>query len=145
VVAPVTALRERSTLATERDSRIYSHQHFRSDSSRAQGPRWLRDDARRPHGFLHVDHLADAYWNLFDLFFVDHALHGDRYALHDFFFDHLADLHRHLLFDFFDDLLAEKLGYEIVYDESSTESPRWLYPKEMVFVDNRLVILKRAQ
>ncbi|HEY3516780.1 MAG TPA: glycosyltransferase family 39 protein [Gammaproteobacteria bacterium] len=46
---------------------------------------------------------------------------------------------------FFDDLLAEKLGYEIVYDESSTESPRWLYPKEMVFVDNRLVILKRAQ
>lgn len=46
---------------------------------------------------------------------------------------------------FFDDLLAEQLGYEIVYDRSSGESPRWLYPREMVFVDNRLVILRRAE
>lgn len=45
---------------------------------------------------------------------------------------------------FFDDLLAEKLGYEIVYDGQPVESPRWLYPREIAFVDNRLVILKRA-
>lgn len=46
---------------------------------------------------------------------------------------------------FFEDLLAERLGYEIVYDGRSIASPRWLYPREMVFVDNRLVILRRAR
>ena len=40
-------------------------------------------------------------------------------------------------------LLAGQLGYHVVYDQSSRGSPAWLYPREMVFVDNHVVILKR--
>jgi hypothetical protein len=44
---------------------------------------------------------------------------------------------------YFADLYAAKLGYHIVLDRSSRGSPRWLYPREMDFVDNRIVVLQR--
>ena len=45
---------------------------------------------------------------------------------------------------YFDDLLAEKLGYEIVFDQACCEAPELVYPREIKFVDNRFVILKRT-
>jgi len=45
--------------------------------------------------------------------------------------------------DFFADLLANRLGYHIVFDGTSQSSPQWLYPQDIDFVDNRIVILQR--
>jgi Dolichyl-phosphate-mannose-protein mannosyltransferase len=44
---------------------------------------------------------------------------------------------------FFTALYAGQLGYHIVLDRASRGSPVWLYPREMDFVDNRVVILQR--
>jgi 4-amino-4-deoxy-L-arabinose transferase-like glycosyltransferase len=41
------------------------------------------------------------------------------------------------------DLLAGRLGYHIVFDETAQGSPSWLYPDDIDFVDNRIVILRR--
>lgn len=40
-------------------------------------------------------------------------------------------------------LLAGELGYRIAFDRSAGTSPAWLYPQEIVFVDNRMVLLER--
>ena len=45
---------------------------------------------------------------------------------------------------FFSDLLDENLGYEKVFDQSSSQPNPLLYPKEILFLDNRLVILKKS-
>jgi hypothetical protein len=44
---------------------------------------------------------------------------------------------------YFTELYAGKLGYHTVLDRASRGSPRWLYPREMDFVDNRIVVLQR--
>jgi hypothetical protein len=41
------------------------------------------------------------------------------------------------------DLMAGRLGYEVVFDKQSARVPIWLYPEDIVFVTNRVVILKR--
>jgi Dolichyl-phosphate-mannose-protein mannosyltransferase len=43
----------------------------------------------------------------------------------------------------FEKLLRGELGYEVVFDKSSERSPRWLYPQDIGFVDNQIIILKR--
>jgi hypothetical protein len=45
---------------------------------------------------------------------------------------------------FMTDLLAGRLGYRVVFDKSTPGSPSWLYPEDIDFVDNRLVILRRG-
>ncbi len=44
---------------------------------------------------------------------------------------------------FVNDLLANKLGYHVVFDRTTQASPAWLYPRDMDFVDNRMVVLAR--
>ena len=46
---------------------------------------------------------------------------------------------------YFSQLLSGSLGYDIVWNQSSTRSPVWLYPRDIDFVDNRMVILKRSK
>jgi Dolichyl-phosphate-mannose-protein mannosyltransferase len=41
------------------------------------------------------------------------------------------------------DLLGNRLGYHIAFDQTAQQSPAWLYPQDMQFVDNRIVILAR--
>jgi hypothetical protein len=41
------------------------------------------------------------------------------------------------------DLMAGRLGYAVVLDKQSARVPAWLYPEDIVFVTNRVVILKR--
>jgi hypothetical protein len=65
------------------------------------------------------------------------SLYTDRYL-----FDDEGELYPEMR-AYLKDLYAEKLGYRIVLDRASAGSPRWLYPREMDFVDNRLVILQR--
>ncbi len=48
------------------------------------------------------------------------------------------------VYSYFNDLLSGRLGYRIVYDRSSDEWPRWLYPGEIKVLENRMVILRRA-
>jgi hypothetical protein len=45
--------------------------------------------------------------------------------------------------DFMAALLAGTLGYHVVFDATAEGSPRWLYPREIDFVDSRIVILQR--
>ena len=40
-------------------------------------------------------------------------------------------------------LLGGQLGYEVVYEASSPRSPDWLVPRNIQFLDNHIVILKR--
>lgn len=42
---------------------------------------------------------------------------------------------------FFTDLLSEKYRYRIVYDRKTPPVPRWIYPKEIDFLENRITIL----
>jgi len=65
------------------------------------------------------------------------SLYTDRYL-----FDDEGELYPEMR-AYLKDLYAEKLGYRIVLDRASRGSPRWLYPREIDFVDNRLVILRR--
>jgi hypothetical protein len=46
---------------------------------------------------------------------------------------------------FMTDLLAGRLGYHVVFDKRELRSPAWLYPEDIDFVDNRIVILRRDQ
>jgi hypothetical protein len=66
-----------------------------------------------------------------DSLYTDRYLYDDEGELYPEMRGYLAELY------------AGKLGYRIVLDRASTGSPRWLYPREMDFVDNRLVILQR--
>ena len=43
---------------------------------------------------------------------------------------------------FFTRLLDERLGYRIVFDPTSPEAPVWVYPREIDFLHNRIVILE---
>jgi hypothetical protein len=45
---------------------------------------------------------------------------------------------------YFDDLLAGRLGYEIAYDVSTPTAAAWTYPRRIDFLQNRLVVLRRA-
>ena len=45
---------------------------------------------------------------------------------------------------FFDGLLQEKYTYRIVFDERSRTYPRWIYPRKIDFLSNRMTILKRG-
>jgi len=42
---------------------------------------------------------------------------------------------------FFTDLLNGKYPYRIVYDRKTPPVPRWIYPKDIDFLENRLTIL----
>ena len=44
---------------------------------------------------------------------------------------------------FVTDLLANRLGYHKVYDRAARSSPIWLYPREITYLDNEMVILRR--
>lgn len=44
---------------------------------------------------------------------------------------------------FISDLLAGRLGYHVVFDRAGAGPPSWLYPDDIDFVDNRIVILRR--
>ena len=43
---------------------------------------------------------------------------------------------------YFQELIAEKYSYKIVFDQKSEPIPQLLYPQELGFVDNRIIILK---
>lgn len=45
---------------------------------------------------------------------------------------------------YFTKLLDGQLGYEIVFDESLPSAPDWLYPRDIGFVDRRMIILRRS-
>ncbi len=55
----------------------------------------------------------------------------------------VADLYPELQ-AYFDALLGEELGYSIVFDRTAWQPPAWLYPRDLLFVDNRVMILKRS-
>ncbi len=42
-------------------------------------------------------------------------------------------------------LLDNNYGYHIVFDQNAQGAPAWLYPRDVDFVDNRIVILARNQ
>ena len=44
---------------------------------------------------------------------------------------------------FFESLLQQPAPYKIVFDRSSAPSPPLLYPREIDWVDNRIVVLKK--
>ena len=44
---------------------------------------------------------------------------------------------------FFSDLLEENYPYHIVFDRESTKVPGWIYPKNIDFLQNRMVILAK--
>jgi hypothetical protein len=44
---------------------------------------------------------------------------------------------------FFRDLLVEDYPYTIVFDRESEDVPTWIYPKEIDFLHNRIVILRK--
>lgn len=46
--------------------------------------------------------------------------------------------------EYFGQLLDERLGYEIVLDVSTPTPPRWAYPRNIDFLQNRLVVLRRT-
>lgn len=46
---------------------------------------------------------------------------------------------------FFATLLDEELGYRIVFDRASPETPAWAYPSEIDFLNNRLTVLEREK
>ena len=45
--------------------------------------------------------------------------------------------------EWIDELLGGQLGYEVVYEGTSPRSPNWLFPRDIVFLDNHIIILKR--
>ncbi|MBW4522470.1 MAG: glycosyltransferase family 39 protein [Scytolyngbya sp. HA4215-MV1] len=45
---------------------------------------------------------------------------------------------------FFNSLLQQSTSYKIAFDRSSAASPLWLYPREIDWVDNRIVILAKS-
>jgi hypothetical protein len=45
---------------------------------------------------------------------------------------------------FFDDLLNERMPYRIVFDARTEAPPWWVYPKDIEFLWNRMVVLRRA-
>ena len=45
---------------------------------------------------------------------------------------------------YFDALLNGRLGYEIAYDVSTPAAAGWTYPRKIDFLQNRLVVLRRA-
>jgi len=47
--------------------------------------------------------------------------------------------------DYFQKLLAEQYPYKIVFDEESKHAPGWVYPKEIDFLHNRVIILARKK
>ncbi|MGZ9031443.1 MAG: ArnT family glycosyltransferase [Burkholderiaceae bacterium] len=68
-------------------------------------------------------------------------------ALNSLFYDRfmsgsMADLHPEMR-SYFVGLLNGALGYSVAFDQASSPAPDWLYPREILFVDNRIVILKR--
>jgi hypothetical protein len=45
---------------------------------------------------------------------------------------------------YFDDLLLGRLAYRIAHDVSTPAVPAWIYPRRIDFLQNRLVVLRRA-
>ena len=45
---------------------------------------------------------------------------------------------------YFQELIAEKYSYKIVFDQKSEPVPKLLYSQKLDFVDNRIIVLKRA-
>jgi hypothetical protein len=84
---------------------------------------WYQPEAltRRGPAFVAVDSM------FYDRFFNEQGAGGVY-----------PEVHRYLT-----DLLANRLGYHIVFDRTAAPSPAWLYPRDMDFVDNRIVILAR--
>ncbi len=46
---------------------------------------------------------------------------------------------------YFDDLLLGRLGYEMAYDVGTPAAAAWVYPRQIDFLQNRLVVLRRAR
>ena len=42
-------------------------------------------------------------------------------------------------------LLGGRLGYEIAYDVNTPAAADWIYPREIDFLQNRLVVLRRVR
>jgi len=47
--------------------------------------------------------------------------------------------------EYFDDLLLGRLGYEIAHDVRTPAAAAWTYPRKIDFLQNRLVVLRRAR
>jgi hypothetical protein len=45
--------------------------------------------------------------------------------------------------DYMTKLLSGQLGYQVGFDATAARSPGWLYPQDIDFLDNRIVILRR--
>jgi hypothetical protein len=46
--------------------------------------------------------------------------------------------------DYLQRLMDGNLGYEVAFDRGSSRVPTWLYPQDIAFVDNRILILRRS-
>ena len=49
------------------------------------------------------------------------------------------------MYQFFDSLLNEEFSYQIVFDHESKNVPAWVYPKDMDFTHNRVIILASSE
>jgi hypothetical protein len=74
-----------------------------------------------------------------DVLVVD-SLYFDRFVAVQEGIEHYPEIK-----SFFGDLLAERLGYRIVFDQSSPGVPDWAYPHEIDFLHNRIVVLRRNE
>jgi hypothetical protein len=77
-----------------------------------------------------------------------HARRPDYIALSSIFFDRfqtgvVAGNYPEMR-DYFNLLLAGQAGYEVVFDRQCCRWSSLLYPRDLLFVDNRLVILRRG-
>jgi hypothetical protein len=105
---------------------------FKSDPSMMQeisrregdaGLEWYRPEAleqRRPQ-FIALD-----------------SKYFDRFLRQD-----LAGLDYPSVRDYITQLLSGQLGYQVSFDATAARSPAWLYPQDIDFLDNRIVILRR--
>ncbi len=59
-----------------------------------------------------------------------------------FFSGRVAELYASIR-QFFQDLLDQNYPYKIAFDQTAQSSPPGLYPNKILFVDNRMIILKR--
>jgi len=72
----------------------------------------------------------------------------DYVALDSLYYDRFFVLEKFALLypsvqQFFRDLLAQRYPYKTVFDQVSQTPPPWLYPRKILFVDNRITLLKR--
>jgi 4-amino-4-deoxy-L-arabinose transferase-like glycosyltransferase len=105
---------------------------FKSDPS-------MLDEVTRREGDRGIEwYGADALARRRPLFVALDSKYFDRYLRDD-----VAAREYPLVHDFMASLLAGRLGYHVVFDATAGGSPAWLYPRDIDFVDSRIVILQR--